>query len=377
MVAQIQAKLDKWGASLEHRILKGLSSEWEAALWVVDEPIRRRMKKPLFSLGNMTARYGSWSLEKREIRISRHLVEHHPWDAVRDVLRHEMAHQMADEVFAAADQTAHGPLFQDACRLLRANPKASGTYPTAREMVFQKKHDPSEAKLRQVKKLLALAQSRNRHEAAAAMKKAHELIAKHHLIHDQNSPTDGIYSIFLGAPLLRRCRDVYFLANMICEFYFVEGIWVPAFVVAKGKMGSVLEISGTAADIQMADYVYHYVRRFIDSQWDVYKAGKNVNRRRKTDFAVGIIEGFTSTLRNAVAADGHSGPEGKKDLVVGRNPRLAAYIAHRYPRIRKIHRNGPSQDARIMKDGVSVGKTLVIFKGIHHRKRSRRLLPEN
>ena len=198
MARQKQAKISGIQAALEHRILKGLSSEWDTALWVLDDPYHGMMKKPLFSLGNLTSRFGFWSREKKEICISRNLVANHPWDAVRDVLRHEMAHQMADHVFNAVNEPAHGPAFKKSCRLLRANPKASGTYPLLNEIVFQNKHDPEDAKLRQIKKLMALAESRNRNEAEAAMVKAHELIAKYNIRALDQPDGKPIYSIFPG-----------------------------------------------------------------------------------------------------------------------------------------------------------------------------------
>jgi len=88
---------------IERRILHGLACEWEEALWVLDSPYEELMRKPLFSLGDMKSKLGEWSREKREICLSRNLVLNHSWDAVREVLLHEMAHQFADEVLGASD----------------------------------------------------------------------------------------------------------------------------------------------------------------------------------------------------------------------------------------------------------------------------------
>jgi hypothetical protein len=376
MTRQKQAKLSDIRADLEYHILKGLSSEWDAALWVLDDPYHRMMKKPLFSLGDALSAYGSWSHRKREIRISRRLVEHHSWESVRDVLRHEMAHQMAHEVFGAVTESAHGPVFKKCCGLLRANPRASGTYPALDRIVFHIKQYPEDAKLRQIIKLLALAESRNSNEAEAAMAKAHELIAKYNVMAFDNPDPKPIHSIFLGRPALRRSRDVYTLARLICDFYFVEGIWVPAFAVEKGKMGNVLEISGTAPNLQMADYVYHYVRRFIDTQWVSYNATKKLKHHRKPDFAVGIIDGFRAKLAPAVSDSDKNNPSGIKDLVNLKDARLKNYITHRYPRTQKIYRNTSLENDGVLQDGVRVGKTLVISKGVSHTRITNRLLTE-
>ena len=107
---------------LEHRILQGIACEWEAAIWVLSPTHRQLMKKPLFRLKDLRYTWAYWSEEKREICLSRRLVFNHPWDAVREVLLHEMAHQLTQQVLKDGNETPHGPTFQKACYLLRANP---------------------------------------------------------------------------------------------------------------------------------------------------------------------------------------------------------------------------------------------------------------
>ncbi len=112
-----------------------------------------------------------------------------------------------------------------------------------------------------IKKLLALAESSNAHEAEAAMMKAHELIAKYNIDLINTNERREFMSIFLGKPALRHWREDYHLAGLIQDFYFVQGIWVPAYVVDKEKMGRVLELSGTARNLKIAEYVLEFVRR--------------------------------------------------------------------------------------------------------------------
>ena len=80
----------------------------------------------------------------------------------------------------------------------------------------------------------------------------------------------------------------------------MQCMWIQAWVVAKDRMGRVLEISGTRKNITIAEYVHDTLCRYIDSAWDAYRRGKGLNRYRKTDFAVGIIQGFTTTLQKGV-----------------------------------------------------------------------------
>jgi len=371
---------------LERCILHGLACEWEDALWVLDSSHEELMRKPLFSLGDMKNRLGHWSREKREICLGRNLVVNHPWDAVCEVLLHEMAHQFADEVLGANNEPPHGPKFQRACHLLRANPNASEKYEPLHDRIFRESSGSEDRIMLRIKKLMALAQSKNQHEAEAAMAKAHELIAKYNvdlLAHEEDR---YFVSVFVGKPALRHFREEYALACLLTDFYFVFGIWMPAYVVDKGKMGSVLEISGTIQNIKIAHYVYDFVRQSINSQWDEYNKDNGLNRYRKTDFAMGIIQGFGSKLKSQSEKKRKVKDtcplmprSGRREhaLIKIEDPLLKKYAEYKYPRTLSISGKALSHDHNVVKDGVSVGKKLVISKGITERGKSRRLLIED
>ncbi|MGD9004926.1 MAG: SprT-like domain-containing protein, partial [Desulfobacterales bacterium] len=110
---------------LERSLLHGIACEWESAWLGLDPDKQQLLRKPTFAIKDMKNQWGNWSAEKRQIAISRHLVHDYSWDSVRDVLLHEMAHQIAHELFGASTQTPHGPAFQQACELLRIHPIAS------------------------------------------------------------------------------------------------------------------------------------------------------------------------------------------------------------------------------------------------------------
>ena len=361
---------------LERRILHGLLCEWEAALWVVDQEHRDLMLKPLIGLSDMKSRLGYWSGERQEIRLSRSLVLEHPWDAVREVLHHEMAHQFAEQVLGSSgSESPHGPGFQEACRLLRANPRASGTYKPLDAKLRDEVRDPKDRMLRRIRKLMALAGSRNRYEAEAAMAKAHELIAKHNvdlLSHDRKR---HFVSVFAGKPALRHPREIYHLAHLLRDYYFIEGIWVPAYVLEKSKMGRVLEITGTARNVKIASYVHGFVTNFISSQWGQYNRERKLNRYRRTDFAVGIIEGFRSKLESQKT---HAEKPGHK-LAVARieDPLLRKHVAYKYPYTATFSRKASHQDRGVISDGIQIGAELIVSEAITRKGSKKRPLIEN
>ena len=262
-------------------------------------------------------------------------------------------------------------MFQKACHLLRANPKSSGSYPLLDERVASESLHPNDKTMLRVKKLMALAESGNRHEAEAAMAKAHELIRKYNLdLFAQENDQRDFTSVFVGKPALRHSREDYHLAHLLQDFYFVHGIWVSAYVVEKEKMGRVLEISGTLQNLKIASYVHDFVCRFIRTQWVEYNKDKRLNSYRKSDFAVGVIQGFRSKLEQS-----QKQVESRDEfaLVKMEDPLLAGYVAYRYPRIVTFRRGVSSQDKKVLRDGERVGQRLVISRGITEQQRSDKL----
>jgi predicted SprT family Zn-dependent metalloprotease len=351
---------------LERRILHGLACEWQAALLNLEPTKRQRMRRPLFAIKDMQTRWGNWSREKREISLSRQLVLNYPWDSIRDVLLHETAHQIAQQLFGASMQRPHGPAFKQACEVLRIHPAASATYQPLQDRFLPVQSSHYDKRMLRIKKLLALAESKNRFEAEAAMTKAHQLIARHNIELNRHEERRQFISIFIGSPALRHPREDYHLANLLQDYYFVSGIWVSAYVIGKGKMGRVLEISGTAQNLKIAEYVHDFIVVFIDAQWCKYNRKKRLNRFRKTDFAVGIIEGFRDKLESSVAKK-----KTKKDifaLIQKGDPQLEKYFKFKYPHTASVKKTAHHQDARVIRDGKKVGKKLVIARGICEKK---------
>jgi hypothetical protein len=222
---------------------------------------------------------------------------------------------------------------------------------------------------------MALAQSKNQHEADAAMAKAHELISKHNVELLAKNDNRNFESLFIGRPALRHFREDYHLANLLQEFYFVFGIWVPAYVLEKGKMGRVLEITGTKQNLKIASYVYDFVNHFIEAQWIIYNKARGLNRYRKTDYALGIIEGFRSKLKQQEGKGNRA--KRKHGLIKIEDPVLKNYMKYKYPHTRNAWGRASKNNPQVLKDGFSRGKELIISKGITTKKDKGQLLIGN
>ena len=351
---------------LEQGILHGIASEWEAARLCLKPDVQPLIRKPTFALADLNSQWGSWSPAKRQITLSRRLALRYPWDSIRDVLQHEMAHQIANELFNATAQAPHGSAFLQACKLLRIDSSASSDYQPLQDRLSNDHTSVYDKRMLRIKKLLALAESKNRFEAEAAMTKAHELIARHNIELSHQSDKRQFLSIFVGSPALRHPREDYHLANLLQDFYFVCSIWVPAYVLEKQKMGRVLEISGTAQNLKMADYVHDFIRTFIEAQWSAYNRDRGLNRYRKTDFAVGIIEGFRDKLESNTHRK--KAPANILALIQKGDPQLKKYYQFRYPHTASIRSAASHQNVRVLRDGRKVGQKLIIARGICERK---------
>ncbi|BCS95945.1 hypothetical protein DSLASN_15770 [Desulfoluna limicola] len=353
-------------AELERRLLHGLHLEWESARDCNPDPRIRSLIPPLFALNEARGTLALWNSKRREISFSSHFLSHHPWDAVREVLLHEMAHQAASEIFHAKDEPPHGPSFRSACDILGANPKASGSYPNLRERLAMDTASSDDAITQRIHKLFALAQSSNPHESEAALSKARLLMEKYRVdTLDARTPLDEYTTIFLGKPALRHHRESYALANLLTEHYFVRCIWAMACVLDKEKMGRVLEVSGARSHVLMAEYVYHFILNTIDRSWqEIEREGGNKRGRyRKSDFAEGLVQGFSQKLR---------AEKEKRDTsllpVLVEDPVLEAYIGRRYPRVVTRTRRVRHADAHLISKGKEAGKRMTIRPGVDTKK---------
>ena len=358
-VEEIQAKL-------AHKILHGLKVQWEEEIGVLSHRMREKLKPPLFRLAELKRQWGSWHPDKNEITISLRLATEYPWSCVRDVLRHEMAHQVADILFGG-DQTPHGQKFQDACFMLRADPRISADYEPLNHRFFKDNEAHNDKILLRVQKLFALAQSKNHHEAELAMAKAHRLIEKFNISPSAQQKAETYYTICLGAPALRHTACDYRIANLLAAYYYVQPIWIQMYMVDRERMGTVLEVSGRAHNVKVAAYVYDFIYRYIEQEWHTFNHLRRYKARQRIDFALGIVKGFVEKLETEEHRTGKSTiTKEQKALIRQEDQKLQDYFHYMYPRVRSVKRGARQIDEHVLDAGKERGRKMVISKGIEH-----------
>jgi hypothetical protein len=319
------------GLALERALVRQLAETWSE---INHNHFRNRLRRPVFTFTDSERRLGAWDSSARTLSISRRLVLDRPWAVVREVLKHEMAHQFVDEVLGVRDQTAHGPAFEALCRQHGIDASAAGEPgpppPVAGAGGVPDANAAPEtgaSVLRRIARLLALADSPNAHEAEAAMRTAQRLMLKHNIDATAAAAREGFSFRQVGAASGRISGAEHVLAGILGRHFFVEAIWVPSYRAREGRAGRILELCGTPSNLDVAAFVHGFVLETAERLWRRHRAehglGGNQERRR---FLLGVMMGFDDKL-TASAADNR-----REGLIWVGDPALKDYLARRYPR---------------------------------------------
>ena len=323
-----------------------LFRSWEA---FNSEHLGAGLRPPVFRITKVERLLGSWDRRTRTISISEKLFLNHSELEIEQVLKHEMAHQYADEVLRAydANETAHGSAFQHACTLLEIRHHAR----------YRPESEP-DPMARRIQKLLALAESQNIHEAELAMAKARDLMDKYES--DAGFRDVAFHYCHLGKPVARKSMVHQLTAGILARFFNVALIWTPSRMPINDKSVWLMEVSGTATNLDIAAYVHEYLGRELDHLWRAHRAQnphlKGVAPKR--DFQVGVLRGLFAKL------DGEGQKEVKSgELVLLKKEKLRRFFEDRHPdRVsgrRMTYRKSSEYEA-----GFDQGRKLEIRKGI-------------
>lgn len=315
------------------------------------------------ALSEGRSRWGTYQARPRLITISRHLIREYPWPVVIEILKHEMAHQYVWEVKGSADR--HGPVFQEACRILRVPSwaaSASGELPhdipDGQGFV-----DPPDSEafrlLRRAEKLLALAESANEHEAALAMQRVRELYARHNLEALRLRAPRNYVNRTISLKRLRKDVLDSLIVDTLCSHFMVNTVFTQIFDASTLRNERGVDLLGTRENVEMAEYVYHFLRHRAESLWQRHKATTRAPANHRTDFLHGLFHAFNEKLRAPVLT-----PE-ETALVRAKDAGLERFKRWHYPYLRTTSSSGGGVDAGAFASGVTEGKALNIHKGVH------------
>jgi hypothetical protein len=339
--------MSELSAALEAALVRQLSFHYMAEN---EQRFGDRLVQPVLVLSDATRRLGQWIPATRTIELSRTLVFERPWLEVTSVLEHEMAHQYVEEVLGITEETAHGETFRRVCEERGIDARAAGA-PIPSDLPDDAR--PDERLLGRIRKLLALAGSDNQHEAEAAMKRAHELMLRHNI---ENVPT-GYEVRHLGDPKKRKNRVEADVVGLLSECFFVKVIQVPVYLAREGRSGSVYEIAGTHANVEMAAHVYAFLLATAERLWHENRDDERVRSGRdRMAYQSGVVRGFRDKI-----LEGRRELKGTGLVWVG-DSQLDRFYRARHPRVitrsRRVRVNAAHSAGR------EAGRSVVLHKPV-------------
>jgi uncharacterized protein DUF2786/SprT-like family protein len=362
-------------ATLEAALVRELRATWRQ---LNDAHFRSALLPPTLELVAARATLGRWIPDHRTMEISLPLVVEKPWGVVVEVLKHEMAHQYVHEILRETSEAPHGPAFRDVCARLGVDARASGMPAAAgptdarapsREADAEADEAVEDRVVARISRLLALAESPNRHEAEAAMAAAQRLMLKHNLDVVRTNAARAYGFAHLGHPTGRVGEHERLVAMILGKHFFVEAIWIPVYRPREGKRGSVLEICGTQANLSIAEYAHGFLHGTAERLWTDHKRAQGLGDRERRTYLAGVMTGFADKLTRQEATSRAEG------LVWVKDGDLGGYLRQRHPYVRHVRHTGQRR-TDTWAHGREAGRQIVLYRPVTAGATSRgRVLP--
>ena len=334
------------------------------------------LEPPVFAISASEKQLGSWRSGIREIRMSRSLILHYPWDITLQVLKHEMAHQICSEIFH--DQSGgHGENFIKACERLglpERYRRSQGVLSLTTGEDEKDGYDNSVSRniIEKIRKLLALAESSNEHESALAMEMAGRLLKRYNVQHhDENGQNNYVYSIINK----KRKRIEGYQQRIILilkKYFYVDALASSLYDPLSNETHKTFEIFGKKENVEIAEYCYHFLEEKLSSLWQQNCASFSGNKRiAKKSYYLGLLQGFSDKLSDQEKS-GHHHTQSRfptklstsSELMVVADTALKRFIHARYPRVSKKSTGNTKIYQETYDKGITSGRSLIIHKGI-------------
>lgn len=235
---------------------------------------------------------GDYDSSQWRIGLSKRLMREAKDAVIRDVLRHEIAHLMTHLEFGDQVQ-AHGSEFKSVCtRFGWSHEISSAALELANANESYEGDASGEKLLARLKKLMALSESSNPHEAELATTKANELLIRHNLDRLDLNQADEVYVI----PVLLSPRSntkMHAIYEILKTFYVA-----PVFTKRQGQVA--LDVVGDRTAVKFAEYVAGFLSHELDRLWEVAKKENQLKgMRAKNSFFAGLARGYVSKIKEA------------------------------------------------------------------------------
>lgn len=329
-----------------------------------------RLQPPILSISRDTRQLGTWSSADRRLSLSHALIIAHPWNLTLQVLKHEMAHQMCSELHGRED-AGHGPLFREACTRLGLDApfhRASADLDEGLASLGQGSAATGQGQqiIDKVRKLLALGGSDNEHEAALAVQRAGELLARYRLDFDALAEDEGLVhrTINTGGRTLPVHRKS--ICSILETCFAVRVICASLYEPLPNLSFKTIELLGREEEVAIAEHCYHFLENRLQILWQQNRRGFSGNGRiAKKSYYLGLLAGFRETLERS--RSGSAGPNRTStpptDLPALRaQQRLEDFVAFRFPRLRQMRGKSTTMHGEAYRQAVAAGRKLTLHR---------------
>jgi hypothetical protein len=217
-----------------------------------------------------------------------------------------------------------------------------------------------------IKKLLALSQSQNEHEAAVAMQKVEEILTRYNMSLTDVEIRSGNYDKDI---IFTRRVDKYrrVLLLQIARLYYCETVRSEV-----DRNDQIVYLVGSKADRETVKYIFDYAMERISTFTRNYLKEKNIsNNDRRTvsyDYYRGCILGLSRKIKDMIdeREDKHIKTSSGTDLVLVKNGALNQYLKKEFPFLGTGRGNSVPIGTHGSK-GYADGKTINIHSGIRNK----------
>ena len=255
--------------------------------------------------------WGKWDPNYKKLTLHQDLFLHHPWEIIREILKHEMAHMLVSAKHGDIAHS-HGKEFLYYCRVLGMEEwSKSATIDLNSNLKATKAQlhkSANSSALRKVQKLLALSNSANENEAKIALQKATEIMEKNALaswqIHQEKHICKSV--IQLG----KKRVDAYLheILHILKTHFQVEVILVDSFDPIGCNPIKTAELIGSVENLRFAEFVFQFLKDTVVRLWNRHKKMTGVKGLRfKNSYYHGVLERISANL--SAMKDIHSKPK--------------------------------------------------------------------
>lgn len=215
---------------------------------------------------------------------------------LENLLRHELAHYFTyiEHHAKGLDERSHGPQFRATCDKYGLAPevrRASGDVCAENDAIEGELQN--EAVIAKFQRLMSLAESDNEHEASLAILRANELMVRHNL--------DVAVATGVGRDEIEYCVRVVIASKRSSPRISAISEILREFLVYPVQGSEGLEVTGTRANVEHAEYVASYLDRALSAAWKRARLGSPKRRLREKPFMAAAAEAYVEKLRRAKA----------------------------------------------------------------------------